>query len=272
MAFGSFWIRDYFGLIELHQMDLYLNLSTVKNPKIIHDLSTSIEEGRTRAWYIPGMKRDPVRIDKWIGSVGMGGDVNFFNINFNPHAHGSHTETLGHVCQTWHPISGVSIPFLQTALLITVDYKDYGENGKIIELDQIEKAWNHWRPSNDLTALVVRSNPNSAEKKNMNFSSQDAPFFSKQVGYFLRKKGILHWLVDLPSVDREEDDGKLLSHRSFWGLNEGEKVPGHEARLNATITELIYINDDIEDGYWTLAMQVASIANDAAPSRPILMR
>ena len=106
----------------------------------------------------------------------------------------------------------------------------------------------------------------------MNFSSQDAPFFSKEVGYFLRKKGILHWLVDLPSVDREEDGGKLLSHRSFWGLSEGEKVPGHEARLNATITELIYINDDIEDGYWTLAMQVAAIANDAAPSRPTLMR
>lgn len=97
-------------------------------------------------------------------------------------------------------------------------------------------------------------------------------FFSEEVGYFLRKKGILHWLVDLPSVDREEDGGKLLSHRSFWGLTEGEKEPGHEARLNATITELIYINDDIEDGYWTLAMQVASIANDAAPSRPILMR
>lgn len=49
-------------------------------------------------------------------------------------------------------------------------------------------------------------------------------------------------------------------------------MPGHEARLNATITELIYINDDIEDGYWTLAMQVASIANDAAPSRPTLIR
>ena len=106
----------------------------------------------------------------------------------------------------------------------------------------------------------------------MNFSSKDAPFFSEEVGGFLRENGITHWLVDLPSVDREEDGGALLTHRNFWGLDPFEKKVSDKARSNATISELLFIDDCVEDGYWSLAMQVASIANDAAPSRPLLMR
>ena len=244
----------------------------MKTPDLVYDISTVIEEGRSRAWYIPGMQRDPVKLDGWIGSVDLGGDVNFFNLNINPHAHGSHTETLGHVCKSWHPISEIRIPFIQSALLITVNYEDQGKDGKIINLDEVENAWKKWKPSADLTALVVRTNPNSNEKKITNFSSKDAPFFSDKVGEFLRERGILHWLVDLPSVDREEDGGALLTHRSFWGLDPMEKRVSEKSRPDATISELIFIDDCIEDGYWTLAMQVAAIANDAAPSRPLLMR
>jgi|TARA_B110000483_G_scaffold26349_2_gene31534 kynurenine formamidase len=244
----------------------------MKTPDLVYDISTVIEEGRSRAWYIPGMQRDPVKLDGWIGSVNLGGDVNFFNLNINPHAHGSHTETLGHVCKSWHPISEIRIPFIQSALLITVNYEDQGKDGKIINLDEVENAWKKWKPSAGLTALVVRTNPNSNEKKITNFSSKDAPFFSDKVGEFLRERGILHWLVDLPSVDREEDGGALLTHRSFWGLDPMEKRVSEKSRPDATISELIFIDDCIEDGYWTLAMQVAAIANDAAPSRPLLMR
>ncbi|MDG1710147.1 MAG: cyclase family protein [Schleiferiaceae bacterium] len=244
----------------------------MENPDLVYDISTVIEEGRSRAWYIPGMKRDPVKLDGWIGSVDLGGDVNFFNLNINPHAHGSHTETLGHVCEGWHPISEIRIPFIQSALLITVSYKDLGKDGKIINLDEVKNAWKKWKPSAGLTALVVRTYPNPKEKKYMNFSSKDAPFFSEEVGGFLRENGITHWLVDLPSVDREEDGGALLTHRNFWGLDPFEKKVSDKARSNATISELLFIDDCIEDGYWSLAMQVASIANDAAPSRPLLMR
>ncbi|CAI8297612.1 MAG: Kynurenine formamidase [Owenweeksia sp. TMED14] len=244
----------------------------MKNPELVYDISTVIEEGRSRAWYIPGMKRDPVKMDGWIGSVELGGDVNFYNLTLNPHAHGSHTETLGHICLGWHPINELQIPFLQPALLITVNHKETIADGKVIGLNEIKKAWKKWKPEKNITALVIRSSPNSSEKSKINFSSKDAPYFSHEVGDFLRRKGILHWLVDLPSVDREEDEGELLAHRSFWGLIPGEKTVSKKCRPNATISELIFVDSAIEDGYWALSMQVAAIANDAAPSRPLLIR
>lgn len=33
---------------------------------------------------------------------------------------------------------------------------------------------------------------------------------------FIVQKGFKHILVDFPSVDREEDEGRLLAHRAFW--------------------------------------------------------
>jgi len=72
-------------------------------------------------------------------------------------------------------------------------------------------------------------------------------------------------LVDMPSVDREEDQGKLLAHHAFWNY---PKQP----RMHATITEMIYADSSIADGMYMLNLQVASFRNDAAPSRPVLYR
>ena len=78
-----------------------------------------------------------------------------------------------------------------------------------------------------------------------------------------RESGIQHILIDLPSVDKEKDNGALLAHKEFWNYN-------GEQRLKATITELIYVPDYIKDGLYMMDLQVAPIENDAAPSRPIL--
>ncbi|PSR06055.1 MAG: metal-dependent hydrolase, partial [Bacteroidetes bacterium SW_10_40_5] len=61
----------------------------------------------------------------------------------------------------------------------------------------------------------------------------------------------------------QEDDPKLSSHHHFFAY------PG-KPRKNATITELIYVPNDITDGLYLLNLQVPSIASDAAPSRPCL--
>ena len=80
----------------------------------------------------------------------------------------------------------------------------------------------------------------------------------------LNQNGIEHLLVDLPSVDREEDQGRLSAHKAFWGMETGP------LRINSTITELIYVPDEIPDGLYLLNLQVMNLANDAAPSRPVL--
>ncbi len=67
----------------------------------------------------------------------------------------------------------------------------------------------------------------------------------------------------MPSVDKEKDDGALLAHKAFWNYPE-------KPRLNATITELIYVRNKVKDGSYILNLQVANFNNDAAPSRPVL--
>ena len=39
-----------------------------------------------------------------------------------------------------------------------------------------------------------------------------------------------------------------------------------------TLTELVYISDEIIDGDYYLNLQIMPIENDAAPSRPILFK
>ena len=78
-----------------------------------------------------------------------------------------------------------------------------------------------------------------------------------------RESGIKHLLVDLPSVDKEKDDGELLAHHAFWDVH-------GTPRLDATITEMIYVPHEVADGSYILNLQIPSFDNDAAPSKPIL--
>ena len=55
----------------------------------------------------------------------------------------------------------------------------------------------------------------------------------------------------------------LAAHHLFWD------VPA-EPNFQKTITELIYVPNEISDGNYILNLQVSNFANDAAPSRPML--
>jgi hypothetical protein len=72
-------------------------------------------------------------------------------------------------------------------------------------------------------------------------------------------------LVDLPSVDKEKDGGALLAHNAFW--NTTGKI-----RINATITEFIFVPNEVEDGEYLLNLMIAPFENDATPSKPILYK
>jgi kynurenine formamidase len=80
---------------------------------------------------------------------------------------------------------------------------------------------------------------------------------------YLVERGVQHLLLDLPSVDREEDGGQLLAHRAFWQYPEA-------VRKHCTITELIYVPNEIKDGFYLLNLQTASFDLDVSPSRPVL--
>jgi kynurenine formamidase len=120
-------------------------------------------------------------------------------------------------------------------------------------------------------ALVIRTLPNQKEKKSRKYSNTNPPYLSEEAAIFIRESEIQHLLIDLPSVDKEHDEGKLLAHKAFWNVKDTHNL-NSDARLNATITEMIYVPDEIEDGNYILNLQIASFENDASPSKPLLYK
>ena len=114
-------------------------------------------------------------------------------------------------------------------------------------------------------ALVVRTMPNTKEKLSSQYSNTNWPYFQKDAMEYLVKKGIKHLLIDLPSVDREKDGGELICHNTFWNTK-------GKLRMDATITEMIYVANKIEDGKYFLNLQIAPFENDATPSKPVLYK
>ncbi|HEX8734616.1 MAG TPA: hypothetical protein VF721_04785, partial [Pyrinomonadaceae bacterium] len=98
------------------------------------------------------------------------------------------------------------------------------------------------------------------------------PFFSTEAMRFMIEKGIRHLLVDLPSVDRAFDEGKLSNHRIFWNVEQGSFETNEASFINNTITELIFVPGEIEDGNYLLNLQIAPFVADASPSRPVLFK
>ncbi|MEY2703464.1 MAG: hypothetical protein RLY43_2103 [Bacteroidota bacterium] len=223
------------------------------------------------AWYQNAPEIEPVKIvsetSEWIGKVSEGkSSTNFNNIFFNPHAHGTHTECLGHITRDFYSINQCLKQFFFTAQLISVEPKSVGED-LIITKGQIENALGTTKPE----AIIIRTLPNSEHKKHLNYSNTNPPYLEEAAAIFIREIGIQHLLIDLPSVDKERDEGKLLAHKAFWNVKDVNQV-NDDARFNCTITEMIYVDEKVKDGSYILNLQFASFENDASPSKPILYK
>jgi len=221
-------------------------------------------EANPIAWYIEKPVIEPVRFGDWIGRVSEGSSTNFNNIFFNPHGHGTHTECLGHITREFYSINQCLKEFFFLAELISVQPTEMNED-LVITKAQIENALKSKTPE----ALIIRTIPNLESKKHKNYSNTNPPYLLEEAAAFIRETGIRHLLIDLPSVDRENDEGKLLSHKAFWNVKDVNNL-NTDARLDCTITEMVFIDDTLSDGSYILNLQIASFENDASPSKPIL--
>ena len=216
------------------------------------------------AWYIEKPVIEPVKFGDWTGKVSEGSSTNFNNIFFNPHGHGTHTECLGHITHEFYSINKCLKQFFFFAELISVEPEILNDD-LIITKSQIENLLNGKSPE----ALIIRTLPNSESKKSEKYSKTNPAYLTEEAAIYLREIGIQHLLIDLPSVDREEDGGKLLAHKAFWNVKNTKNL-NEDARLNSTITEMIYVDNKILDGNYLLNLQIASFENDASPSKPII--
>lgn len=246
-------------------MKTIININT---KKYIVDLSKPLDismpirgsKDNANAWYIDEPKIEPAQIGEWTASVKKGASINFNNIQFNPHAHGTHTECVGHITEKFYSINKCLKQFFFKAELITVAPEKRGED-YVISKSQLKFLLKQRKPE----ALVIRTMPNTKDKLSKQYSNTNWPYLTEDAVKFIKKIGVQHLLVDLPSIDKEKDKGKLLAHKAFWDVD-------GKIRKNATITEFIYVKNNINDGKYILNLQIASFENDATPSKPILYK
>lgn len=225
------------------------------------DLSIAIHPNNgVNAFHIPEAKFEPIRVGSFVGSVAEGGSANCENLFINAHGNGTHTECVGHISKERICINDCLKKYHFYAQVISARPVEK-DNDHIIDTDCLNQLV---RPA-DVEALIIRSVPNSVEKRNKNYSGQNPCYLSAELCEKIRIMGYKHLLIDLPSVDREEDAGALAAHKSFWNYNA-------EPALDMTITELIYVPDEIEDGIYFLNLSISSLMTDASPSKPVLYK
>tara|TARA_B100000530_G_scaffold147163_1_gene92239 strand:- start:5040 stop:5795 length:756 start_codon:yes stop_codon:yes gene_type:complete len=225
------------------------------------DISIDIIREGVQAFGIPKLKIQPVEQAGWVGDVSKGSAVNFNNISFNPHAHTTHTECVGHISAKKESLNTELTDFFFTSKLITVAPKQKNKDCVITK-----KMISDLFVNNDkVDALIIRTLPNDKKKKYTNYANTNPPYFLKGAIDYIVNQGICHLLVDLPSLDKEKDGGRLIAHKSFWRFPEN-------IRHGSTITELIYVSPMVEDGLYLLNLQFIPFENDASPSRPLLFK
>lgn len=224
------------------------------------DISIPIRDGlnNPNCFYAPPVEFSPVIAGDFVGSTLQGGPVNFYNIKLNPHGNSTHTECVGHIAKDPHTINGCLTKFVFPSKLITVIPRLIENGDKIILKDMLEDT-----ELDGIEAIIIRTTPNDITKKTRTYSGSNPPYLDPEAINFLVDSGIKHLLLDLPSVDREEDEGKLLSHRAFWRYPESP-------RTDCTITEMIFVPDAIKDGFYLLHLHIASFELDVSPSKPVL--
>ena len=94
------------------------------------------------AWYIEKPVISPVQLGDWTGKVSKGAAVNFNNISFNPHAHGTHTECLGHITETFHSVNDALKNFFFMAEVITISPELIGQDYVLTVLYYIQYTMN----------------------------------------------------------------------------------------------------------------------------------
>lgn len=227
------------------------------------DISIPLRAGihNVNAWHAEPVKIEPFRVGDWVGEVKSGAPVNFRNIAFNPHGNGTHTECVGHISKEDYSINQCLKDFFFIAELISILPDELPNGDRVITEKHIQNCLEDKKPE----ALVIRTVSNPVAKIEMQYSDTNPPYITAEAMKHIVSIGVKHLLVDMPSVDREKDDGKLTAHHIFWNYP-------IQPETTKTITELIYAPNTVLDGSYLLNLQIASFENDATPSKPLLFQ
>lgn len=239
-------------------------------------------EAESRAFSLPPATTAAVAVGSFVGDVRRGGSCNCETHHFTPHADGTHTEGPGHLLARRLPVRVDDVVCL--AALVRVTPRPLGDvadehsgnhrhDDLVIDAASLREALDAVVVPPGVpppSAVVVVTGPGAA-RRTARFSGTNPPYLTVEAAALLRERGVQHVLVDLPSLDREDDGGLLAAHRAFFDLPVGVDAGDVDAEPSPrTVTELIAVDVDVAAGLYALFLQVAPILADAVPSRPLL--
>ncbi len=247
------------------------------------DLSIPLDFGgpQPEAFFLPAASAAAFEAGGFVGDTRRGGSANCAVIQMAPHGNGTHTECVGHILDERVSVAEALAPGWVPATVVTVAPEALGASGEgyvaagrggdqVVTARALSRALeavdggggSGWR-----RALVVRTG--GGEKGSRRYSGANPAYFTLEAMALVRSLGVEHLLVELPSVDREEDGGALAAHHLFWGVPQGSRALAGP-RPGWTITEMINVGAEVLDGQYVLELQIPPFVLDAAPSRPIL--
>jgi arylformamidase len=218
----------------------------------------------------PPATATPLRAGSFTGEVRTGASCNCATYSLTPHCNGTHTESFGHLTSELSSVHELARELLPARVLtvaaVNADANSHEHDvvttatDRLITAEALQGAAGVGIDAG-IRALIVRS---------LREPHGEPPYFTTAAMRWIVAQGIEHLVVDVPSLDRGDDGGRLLCHRIFWAMSARETGDERCGRPDATVTEFAFIPPRVNDGLYLLNLQIAPFIADAAPSRPLL--
>ena len=200
--------------------------------------------GNVKAYFVDPVQFRTYTKNNFLASTALGASVNCEYFTLNPHGQSTHIECFGHISKSaFHLHMSMPKSFYLVQLVDVV----CNSKNKLI-LQEVET---------NIDGLICRYYKDEAPL-NL-FSGADIPSFSPAI---FEKHNWEIFVTDMPSIDPENDDGKLLAHKAFW-WNESQREKQY-------IVELAKIPSNLNEGLYLLEVQCLNIQSDASPARLIV--
>ena len=226
--------------------------------------SRIVSKHRTsNCFHMPPLEITTVEIaGKFIGDVHKGGSCNVDEIKYIPHSI-THIETSAHILSNKNhscTIDKVN-PKYFSGLTYLMDFSKTKMTENLIGWNMIQKKL--LKLKLPITHLAIKTSA-SLLSQHYDFSDKDFiaidPKAAKELHEFSFKNKNLNCLIlDLPSIDTENDNGKLLAHRNFYGIP--EKITEYDDKEGRIIIELAYFNKLKEGYYYTIMTPPKMVTN-----------
>ena len=245
------------------------------------------------AFCLPAPKSSELAMGSFVLSVASGCPVNVNALEFNVHGSCTHTESIRHIKPHTSPVhtndefapkscwSGAALLSVAPQTLADCGECYLGSSEAtdlVLSRANIQAAVNTIfvdvavEDSHAFCRAVVLRTGMAAHGKD--WSKTNPPYPTSDAIRWLLERfpDLQHIILDVPSLDREEDGGTTPNHKIFFGATENDQESDQGFPLRF-VTELTRIPDEAEQGMYLLNLQVAPfVGTDAVPARPVLHR